>query len=228
MSKYIVNISPERDNYYDWKDYVCEDFDENAVIYVDRYNDEYENASWWKDTDVLIRDIENCYDLGDFIDSFKGEYAKDKLEEIYNIYGDWDGRDKPEFYAKIAMILFPGLDLVVDGIRGYSQGDFAEVVYIKDSLDIDKLEDWFFGDVYDIRVYEISDEDYYEYMNEDGYIDDDDIKDLIWGAEDIEGALISYTELRHIQRDFGTEEQGFIEYFGLPKDADVTINTEDY
>ena len=224
MSKYIVHICPEYNNYYDWEDNVCEDFYENVVIDLGRYNDEYEKASWWQDTEYIIRDIDNCNDQQDFVSYFRDEYAKDKLEDVYKAYYDWDGNDKAEFYAKVAMIIFPGLDLVVDRINGCGRGDSADVVYVKDSLDINELEDWFYGDVYDIRLYEVSDEQYEEFLA-DGY-DEDDIVELINYGDDIDGALLSYTELQRIQRDHGTKEQGFIEYFGLPEDTDITIYDE--
>lgn len=229
MSKYIVKIRPETDWAFDWEENICADFEENVVIVGRRnYSSDWEKASWWESVNELLDDIDNCSDMIDFIGTFERDYAADKLEEIYTLYYAWDGRDETEFKAKIAMLLYPGLDLTVSTLHGGGQGDWQEVVYITDSVDEGILEDWYTGDVYDIRLYEISDEDFAEIESSDEYDFDDDLDDILFNyGNDIDGALLSYHELRDIQDDSDTQEQGFIKYFGLPEDSDITV-VEDY
>lgn len=224
MPKYLVTVKYEQDDYYYsddmWKDQVCVDFDENVVIV-----DYAENASWWKDAKEILQDIDNSNDLEDFVDYYSDEYAKDKLEDIYNLYYDWDGRDKPEFMKQVVELLYPGLDLTVDSIRGYSQGDHADVLYLTGSVDVDILGEWFYGDIYDVRLYEISDEDFAEYLAAGN--DEDDLEELLYIGEDVNGTVITYSELSDVQRDYGNDERGFIQLFGLPENSDITILYED-
>jgi len=228
MSKYVVNIEPTNDSFLwdsdDWKSYVCADFDENVVILGRHIN--YAEASWWNSVEELLEEIPYD-DEESFVSYNDDEYAEDKLHELYEMYSNWDGSDEAEFKAKVAMLLYPGLDLTVSSINGFSQGDWAEVVYITDSVDEHILEDWFFGNVYDIRLYEISDEDVTEIESEGEYDFDDDILKIIsLYGEDTDGVTVTYTELRDIERNDGNKERGFIKFFGLPEDSDITVVEE--
>ena len=229
MSKYIVYITPIDDGFLwdsdDWKTYVCADFDENVVILGRTIN--YAKASWWESVEELLEEIP--YDDEEaFVYYNNNEYAEDKLHELYDeIYRDWDGENENEFKAKVAMFLYPGLDLTVSTIRGFSQGDWAEVVYVTDSLDENILEDWYFGNVYDVRLYEISDEDVAEIESEGRYDFDDEIQYIISEyGEEVDGVNITYTELRDVERNDGHKENGFIKFFGLPEDSDITVIEE--
>lgn len=226
MNRYVIKIRYCDDNYYwsddTWKENVCADFDENVVIIGNRNTEGIEEATWWTEAKSVFNELDNyAGDRGAFISVFEDEYAIDKLADIYDAYDLWDGRDVPAFTAKIAETLFPGLSIKFGTIRGASQGDWADVVYLEDAIeDIDILEAWYYGDVYDVQVYDVTDvdpeilDDEYELRD---YISDDDWIDM---------RTIAYPELWELQRDPAGKEQAFIKEFGLPEDSEIYFDED--
>ena len=224
MNRYVIKIRYCDDNYYwsddTWKENVCADFDENIVIIGNRNAEGIEEATWWQEAKSVFNELDNYGgDRAEFMSVFEDEYAADKLADIYDAYDLWDGRDNSAFIAKIAEILFPGLSLKCGTIRGNSQGDWADVVYIEDELpDIDILEAWYFGDVYDVGVYDVTDVD--PEILDDEY----ELRDYISDEDWIEMRTIAYPELWELQRDPAGQKQAFIKEFGLPADSEIYID----
>ena len=161
MAKFAIIVTYNTDDYWwitdDWKEQVCEDFDENVVIIGNRDNSGIEEASWWQEAKTLSADLADELwnaDFDEYMDYHSGCCADDKLREIYDFYQEHDyNTDDTEFIMKVATILYPFLKLEQDRISGYHTG--ADVVYIKDSVDIDVLHDWYYGEIYVVDAYEL-------------------------------------------------------------------------
>lgn len=74
-----------------WKDYVCENFDDNVVICGNKDFLSVQEASWWVKTIDLINDIDCDYTkedkqqfLSDYEDDY--EYNESTLKKIWDIY----------------------------------------------------------------------------------------------------------------------------------------------
>ena len=162
MAKFAIIVTYNTDDYWwitdDWKDQVCEDFDENVVILgSDRNTGSIEEASWWQEAKTLSSDLADELwnaDFDEYMDYHSGCCADDKLREIYDFYQETDyNTDDTEFIMKVATVLYPFLKLEKDHISAYHEG--ADGIYIKDSIDIDTLHDWFFGEIYVVDAYEL-------------------------------------------------------------------------
>lgn len=222
MAKYVVKLTGADESYWygdDWKDYVCEDFDENVVIIGDRDHDAIEEASWWKDAKDIIDEAYHSSDAAELIDYHGREYSHDKLQEIFEMVRDADDEEDPEFIMKVAEVLDPWLHLEYGGFRD-GRGYSVDVVYVADAVDLGILEDWYSGNIYEIELYDVSDKAF------DDYEDDDDIdwaEELRYESPD-EVTTISDTEYWRIPRVHGDPD--FIEYLGLPKDSEVIVIEE--
>ena len=162
MPKYAIVVTYNTDDYWwisdGWKDQVCEDFDENVVIIGDGYNSgSIEEASWWKDAKSLSSSLADELwnsDFGEYMDYHHGECADDKLREIYDFFHSNDyATDDTDFIMKVAIILYPFLKLEQDRISGYHT--WSDVIYVRDSIDIDILHDWYYGEIFVVDAYEL-------------------------------------------------------------------------
>ena len=190
MPKYAVVIKYNTDEYYwdtdYWKDEVCEDFDEYVVIPDDNLRHDFQKASWWQDAKEianLFADMWNYEDTDEFIADNSYICAKDKFLEIFDLYQkeryDYDDID---FVVAVANILFPFLNIEQGTIRGYHESE--PVVYVADMVDLQVLEDWFFGNVYEVTGYELDTESMEE--------DEMSMEDLsVSDVEDMYGSLDS-------------------------------------
>ena len=218
MIKYFVKLGQAPDFYWsddEWKDFVCQDFDENVVLLGNRDYSEHAEASWWKDAEEIAEQFDYCEEVGDFIANL-GEYSPDKLREIWDLYQT--GKyytDDTEFLIKIAEIIYPGIHLETGTIRGSMQGDWQDYVCVADEVDTNLLEDWYFGNVYDAALYEVNTEDLDE---------DDDPTDYEVFGEETDSAVISDTEYWKLRSE-GLED-AFKRLFNLPADADITVDEE--
>lgn len=198
----------------EWKWNVCSDFDENVVITGNNRYYEIEDASWWCDALSLINELDNYYDgdIEEFVDISDSGFSKAKICACARLYEDqiYSGggySDDLEFIIEIAEILYPKLDLEYCTLRGSSQGEWTDAVYVAGKVDSGILEDYFFENLVNINVYTVE-------VDEDG---DED--------EELEGSdTISYTEYRNIDdieqyvRDMGV--------VNIPPDEEIEI--EDY
>lgn len=222
MIKYAITVTYVTDDMYwfdgYWKDEVCEEFDENVVIPEDRDHSGFEKASWWKDAKDVISDIDSyLYDWDELSEYCDGVCAKDKLKAIFDFYTENDySTDDTEFIAEVARILYPFLNIEVGGIRGYH--DSAEVVYNADELaDLDVLEDWFYGNIYEVTGYELDAESMAE--------DDIDAENMSVGEVEDYGTVdegshpITSTEYFKYRHD----AKEICSWFGYPEDETVVV-----
>ena len=179
MKKYIIVVEWVVDDYLwsvddemSWKNYVCQDLDENAVIIQGNEN-MLSDASWWKDANFLAQSIEDALGYDDvdneaqareaFLLDVKAEYARDKAIDVWELYQNskYD-YDDPEFLMKVAMIVSPSLKLKTKEIHGNYQGAWATAVYDTKYVDPTSLDDWYFGSVYQLTVYTLDPDDFDE------------------------------------------------------------------
>lgn len=180
----------------EWKDYVLpETFDENVVLVGNDRMLEVENASWWNDAKNVITDLDSYFDGPEFKDEYAGDYSDEQLDAVLAAYDSWNGDHPVEFTASIARILHPELQLEEATIRGYSQSDWQDVVYIKDSIDEDTLEAFYFGNLSELHYEDDSGEDFWDVITDD----------QLWEMER------------------GDLKQGLREWFGIPADEEIKI-----
>ena len=228
MSKYLLLVKYCDDDYYwmddEWKTYVSDDLDENVVILPSRYTRGIEEAAWYKDAKELIDELENnYYDLEDFKYQFDDQFAEDKLEDVFNAYENCDKCDSPEFIMSVCKILYPWLDLDTATIRGSMQSEWADIIYIKDSIDVDLLEDWYYGNVYNIGLYVLDESE----LDEEGteLLNNGDYESLIQdGYADLDtNGVMAYSEYFEMYRDL---KHGLAEYFGIPEEDIIAVIDE--
>lgn len=180
----------------EWKDYVLpETFDENVVLVGNNRMLEVENASWWNDAKNVITDLDSYFDGPEFKDEYAGDYSDEQLDAVLAAYDSWNGDHPVEFTASIARILHPELQLEEATIRGYSQSDWQDVVYIKDSIDEDTLEAFYFGNLSELHYEDDSGEDFWDVITDD----------QLWEMER------------------GDLKQGLREWFSIPADEEIKI-----
>lgn len=206
-----VKVEPAYDSdwlYYDdaWKDYVCHDFDNKVVILTDSHHQDFCEADWWRDACIMDDALEEGYydhsdDFGDYFVEYYGTYdisgiSKGKATVCAKLYGEWEGDPTDtEFIVELAEILHPELDLEIDSIRGSVQGDYAEVIYVAGSIDVDVLEDYYFGNLVCISVYSVyedddgDEEEEHIVSSEMSYSEYEDINDIEAYVRDITGDI---------------------------------------
>lgn len=161
----------------EWKDYVCEDFDENVVLTSnDRYISSLEKASWWIEAKNLIDEMENIIYYGDsftndnieeFVDLFKREVDEDTLRKCAKEYIDCKYSDDPEFVMLIAKLLHPELNLEFSELYGYSQGDWVDAIYNSTNVNKDVLEAYVMGKLTEIHIESDGGEDFWDTVIDD-------------------------------------------------------------
>ena len=150
----------------EWKEWVCEDFDENVVIIGRNGLDSIEEASWWSEVLDVIDAISYVYgeDTDYAVSYYFDNYAADTTTEAQfaaclKLADDASNLDSVEFMAEVAEILNPKLSFSYGHITGSVQGEEADVIYIDGSIDLQYLEDMYFGNLYIVDVYRVIPED---------------------------------------------------------------------
>ena len=151
-----------------WKDYVCEDFDENVVLLGNRHNQEYAEAKWWIDAKDLISDLDQYYE-DDIRDLFKDEFDEDKINRILDAYNKADYSDNIDFIIEIIQIMHPSLEIETSTIRGSSQSDWIDVVYVANKVNIRTLEQYYWGLLVELHIETDDDTDRWEVLTEDDF-----------------------------------------------------------
>ena len=150
-------------NHDEWKEYVCEDFDEKVIVIGNREYSSIEEASWWNKAKILISDLDNYdWDIKEF-KHYDNEYTPEQLEKVYRAYQKCTYSDDTDFIVEVAKIVNPCLDLEQDTARGYNQSDWVEIVYVKDSIKVDTFAAYFFGQLTEIHI-ETEDDNYWDHM----------------------------------------------------------------
>lgn len=126
-----------------WKDYVgCENFDEQVILTGNRDFKGCAEASWYQKAKDILTDID-CYD--EYPDNLNDE-VKAKLKELYD-----KCRCTEDILVDVIRLLNPNDTFKSGTIRGYCQGDWQEYI-VKGNVDVDQLENFYFGKIADITV----------------------------------------------------------------------------
>lgn len=168
LREYCVEVNSAE--YWEWdfkyyEDRVCSNLSAHAVILSDNYY--LADAEWWNETSTLIYDIEDYLKTADNAEDFtaKIRQANDDIEsDIYGSFDAFDDADISSLYemyknnnnwiddeliARVVEILHP-YDLTSATIYG-KHGESAFVIY-DDEVDLDVLQAWLFGDIYELRL----------------------------------------------------------------------------
>ena len=158
------------DNYDSWKDYCnVSDFDNTYVLTGNRHFHDHTEAEWYNKVLDLIKDFDNECTREDFSDLSDEQYT-----QVKEIYDNCKVSDDFTTIIKFLGVLYPNDTFKQTTIRGYTQGDWQDVLYKETAdVDINLLESIYFGKVAEM---------YYE--DEDGlithtYVTDDEL----WKAE---------------------------------------------
>lgn len=201
-----------------WKDYVCENFDENVVILGQYGQGSLELASWWSPVRDVLDALEECdgEDADGFLDYCNDCYWSDAIGES-KLLACWRLSQAPGFditdlsdVLDLVELINPNLSFQVGKIYGSVQGEQADVLYIENSIDLERLADFYFGNVYVISVYEVTPED-----------------DDYWGSERLlDYVLIGGSEVA------GMSESQIISFvrdncYAIPEGAEVEVLSEE-
>lgn len=143
-----------------WKSYVRENFDDHIIISGNRDYQEIKEAEFWQDARYLVSEFENMYtdpsdgddfevELQEIATAYKKEgFTLDTIRRAYTLFNEkgFDG-----FEVDFLNILYPDRDYEEATIRGYSQGDWNNVIYDQNdkTINIDVLEAFYFGKLTD-------------------------------------------------------------------------------
>ena len=170
-------------NHDTWKEYVSSNFDENVLVIGNREYSSIEEAPWWKRATELISDLDDSdWTIDEFIYYEDTCYTKEQLEKVYKAYQNCRYSDDTEFIVEVAQIINPGLELEQVTARGYSQSDWVEIVFVKDTIKVEIFETYFFGQLTEVHI-ESDDDDYWDYMP------DSEVYDLFHNNDNVEKAL---------------------------------------
>ena len=170
ICEYLIDVYFAPDSYSGWNfsnytDEVHPYFSDYAVVISDNFDSA--DTEWWMATDNFLSDIWDALQVADDFEMFQRMipeeyatndfYSADKFEGIYDLFEDnykpeWSD---PEFIADAVCILYPDLNLVTERISSSDGRKDALVVYDPTEIDEDLLRDWLFGDVYDLRLYQL-------------------------------------------------------------------------
>lgn len=179
----------------EWKDFVCPDFDEKVVLTGNDRMTTYEDASWWKDAKEVITDLDSYLEAPEFREEYANKYSSDQIEAVISAYDAWNGDHYVDFITKIAQILHPEIKLEETTLRGYSQSDWQDAIYVSGSLDENILEAYYFNMLTELHYEDDSGEDYWDTITDD--------------------------ELWKMER--GDLKQNLREHFGIPADEEIKI-----
>lgn len=185
----------------EWKEYVCENFDDNCVVTGNRRFKDIREAYWYLLAIDVIKDL-GYYDKEQFMGEYEDAISLRKINAIYDEYMKCDDVDDNDFIASIAEILYD-IELETGTIRGYSQGDWQNVIYVKDSLDVKTLETYYFGKLTTIKV----EEDGNEYF---AYIPDDTLWE--WERTDLKKGLKEYLGINEEIKVFNAKKKVITDY----------------
>lgn len=153
-----------------WKDYVVEDFDEKVVLFGNRYYSEICEAEWYETANRILTNID-CYD--EYPDDVSDD-VNAKLKDLYE-----KCRCTEDIIFDAIKLLYPEDNFDMGTINGYVQGDWQNYI-IKGDVDVNILEQFFFGKVADITV-TTDDEEFGDVITDDELweAERDDLRDFM-------------------------------------------------
>jgi len=142
----------------------------NAIATIKIINDiesySYSEDDWQGSMENTIVDNGWVYDIEDYArdTGLSIENAKKFAQDVIN-YGEFEDDDAQTIVNVLNAIY--GSKYWFSEIRGYSQGDYANVIYNKEFIDNDTLNDiesFYFGGYYDIHIEDTDGGNYWSYM----------------------------------------------------------------
>lgn len=125
-----------------WKDYVCEDFDDNIVLFGNRDMNETKEAQWYQKAKEVLDNI-------DYYDEFPEDFSAETNAKLKDLYDSCRCTD--DIMLDVIRLLNPSETFVTGTIRGYCQGDWQYYI-AKENVNVDNLEAFYFGSVADVTV----------------------------------------------------------------------------
>jgi len=175
-----------------WFDYVTENLTEKVVITGNRDFEQITAASWWTKAKEIITDLD-CYG-NEAMKYYRDDLTRTQRKAIITAYDNCYCSDNTDFIINIIKILFPEMALNTAEIKGYNQGEWQEVIYIDNSVNIELLEGYYFGHIADITINT---------------------------AGDICGDYITDSELWEMERD--GIEQALRTRYDIPEEEKITV-----
>lgn len=130
-----------------WKDYVCENFNDHVIIVGNRDFNTVEEAEWYERVKDLMMDIDNDFEAEEICDDYNlSQEQYMSLKEIYD-----KARTLEDTYVDALRVLYPDDTFESGTIRGYVQREWQEYI-VKGNVDTDLLEAYYFGQLADITV----------------------------------------------------------------------------
>ena len=126
----------------EWKMYVAEDFDENIILEGNNHLREITEASWYKRVWEILNDYDSYEELPD-------DLTEEQATEIKRLYDECYHTE--EIFMDVLKVLYPNDVFKTGTIRGYSQGDWQDYI-VKEDVDINALENFYFGKISDVFV----------------------------------------------------------------------------
>lgn len=134
-----------------WFDNFLENNYERFVILGGRNFKSYEDASWWDNVKSLIHDMERHEYPGEALSLYK-ELSRQQRKTILKECENCRYSDDTDFLVKILNILYLEDQFKFSEISGYSQGDYAEVVFKADFEPlVDSLSSYYFNKLTEVE-----------------------------------------------------------------------------
>lgn len=164
-----------------WKDYVTDNFDEKVILFGNRDYGETTNASWYENAKTILNDI-------DFYDECPENLDDDTNAKLKELYDNCSCTE--EIFMDVLKLLYPNDTFSKGTIRGYMQGEWQDYIIKGNDIDVDMLENLYFGKLSDITVIKE-----YEDETQNEEYGDVIVDDELWQAE--RDGLLEYFRKRY-------------------------------
>lgn len=181
----------------EWKEYCAVDsFNETYVIHGNRDYNTIEEATWYTKAAELLADMDQSE--REEVERLYPEYTKEQFVKLYEAYNK-GYRDEDDLYVEVLNTIFPQDKFDTATIRGYSQGEWNNVLYkVGENVDISLLEEMYFGH----------------------------ITELIDESEEGCTAIVTHDELWKAERE-NTLEKFLRDALDIPKDEEIEVYESD-
>ena len=154
MKKIIIDDSGSSCEYIypdQWKELVCFEFEENIVITGNTRMKGVTEASWWEGYQSILKDYEYL-EPDDFREEYEGKLSEEQIDKFDKAYKEGSCDDLRKVAKIILPILYPEKEFEYASLRGSSQSDWNDCIFIKGCVKPEILADYYFGNVIDVSV----------------------------------------------------------------------------
>lgn len=187
----------------DYMDNVCDNFSDHAIILGEK---DFVDAQWWQDTEELLTEVWDGLQTAEDQEAFVTQYEEDwPVSTLEIIYDTWENEGSPkEFTEDMTAALVKEFYDDIEEERIYNpQGRYGDesayVLYEPAKMDINDVRDWYFGLVYELRLFSFDPEERLNVLVSDEFSDYDKTNDVYeyyfdYGSE-VDDELVTETEL---------------------------------